>query len=295
MVLRSCIIVLIVCCQLAAFGESPNEVKIMAYNVENYVRMDRGSLTNAPKPEKEIEALISIIAAEKPDILGVCEMGAPAEFSDFLKRLKRAGLDYPYTEHVEAYDTERHVVLASRFPISTRNSQTNLAFDLNGKKQYFKRGILDVIIDITPSYQLHFLGTHLKSKRDVPDDQAFIRRSEAHLLRLHARRILAQSPDTKLVLYGDLNDTINEAPIREIMGNRTEPDSLSPVSLTDNNGEKWTHFLKIADTYSRIDYIMVSRMAGKDIDRRKSHIASPVNWNEASDHRPLVIVLKVKP
>ncbi|HEX8371741.1 MAG TPA: endonuclease/exonuclease/phosphatase family protein [Chthoniobacterales bacterium] len=284
---------------LGARAETPEQVRFMVYNVQNYVRMNRAiegkQVANAPKPENEIEALISIIAAEKPDIIGVSEMGAPAEFEDFLARLKRAGLDYPHTEHVVAYDQERHLALASRFPISARDSQKNLSFDLNGKKQYYKRGILDVTIDVSPAFQLRFLGTHLKSKREVPEDQALLRRAEAHLLRLHAKNILEKAPDTKLLLYGDLNDTINEAPIREIMGSNKMPDYLSPIYLADDDNEKWTHFWKVADIYSRIDYVFASRAALKHLNREKTHIASPKNWLQASDHRPLVVVLRVNP
>ncbi len=298
---RIALFLLFVLCFLpVAFAEPPKEVKLMAYNLENYVRMERsipgkGKVANAPKPEDSIRALVSIIVAEKPDILGLCEMGAPAEFKDLLDRLRKVGLDYPYTEHVQALDLERHVALASRFPISVRNSQTNLSFDLSGKKQYYKRGILDVIIQVTDSYQLHLLGTHLKSKRDVPEDQALVRRSEAHILRQHVLGVLKKTPDTKLVVYGDLNDTINEPPIREIMGSKKNPDYLSPVYLADKNGEKWTHFWDIADIYSRIDYVLLNRAALKNLDREKTHIPSPENWKLASDHRPLVVVLKVNP
>jgi len=276
------------------------EVKLLAYNVQNYLRMDRSSPTegkqaNAPKPEAEIAALISIIAAEKPDIIGVSEMGKPEDFQDFLSRLKAVGLDYPHTEHVDSLDQERHLALASRFPISKRNSQKNLSFDLNGKKEYFKRGILDVTIDVKDGYQLHLLGTHLKSKREVPEDQALLRRGEAHLLRQHAKAILEAAPQTKLLVYGDLNDTINEAPIREIMGDKKQLDYLSPIYLADKNGDKWTHFWKVADIYSRIDYVLASREALKDLDREKTHIPRPDNWIDASDHRPLVVVLRVNP
>ena len=278
--------------------EKLKEVKFLAYNVENYVRMNRadpktGLQTDSLKPESAIQALVSIIRSEKPDIIGVCEMGAPAEFQDFLTRLKEAGLDYPNTEYVQAMDVERHLALASRFPISSRNSQTNLSFEIDGKKQYFKRGILDVIIDLTPATAVHFLGTHLKSKRDVSNDQAILRRNEAHLLRLHTKSVLQKFPDTKLVVYGDLNDTINGAPIREIIGQRNSPHYLAPLNLQDARGDRWTHYWKSGDIYSRIDYVLTTQNLTRFIVRSKSHIASPDNWALASDHRPLIVVFAV--
>ncbi|MEO7932546.1 MAG: endonuclease/exonuclease/phosphatase family protein [Chthoniobacterales bacterium] len=283
-------------CSLSVLAEGPAEVRFLAYNLENYIRsVPEGSRPVEPKSEKSIAALIAVIASEKPDIIGVCEMGAPAEFEDFLTRLKAAGLDFPHTEYVQAADLERHVALASRFPISARHSQTNLSFDLIGKKQYYKRGILDVTIDVTATCQLHFIGTHLKSKRDVPEDESLVRRGEAHLLRLHCKSILEKTPDARMLVYGDFNDTINEASIREIMGRKNSDDALRPVDLRDVNGDKWTHYWKTADIYSRIDYVLTSRAATQDVIAEKSHIPRPANWYEASDHRPLVVVLRVRP
>ncbi len=281
---------------LSAFAKAPAEVRFLAYNLENYIRsVPEGSPAVEPKSEKSIATLVTIIASEKPDIIGVCEMGAKAEFEDFLTRLKAVGLDLPYTEYVQAADPDRHIALASRFPISARNSQTNLSFDLTGRKEYYKRGILDVVIDVAEKYQLHFIGTHLKSRRDVPEDQALLRRGEAHLLRLHCKSILEKTPDARLLVYGDLNDTINETPIREIMGRKNSPDYLKPVDLRDVNGDKWTHYWKTADIYSRIDYILTSPAATHDVIAEKSHIPRPTNWYEASDHRPLVVILRARP
>jgi len=254
---------------------------------------NEGRQEAAMKPENEVEALISIIAAEKPDIIGICEMGAPAEFADFLSRLKRAGVDLPHTEYVQALDLERHVVLASRFPIVSRNSQTDLSFLIGEKKIYFKRGILDVTLAVTDSWQIRLLGTHLKSRREVPEDQALIRRNEAHLLRQHAKAILEKAPKTKLLVYGDLNDTMNEAPIREIIGRKGSAAYLRPIDLKDKDGERWTYRWAVADIYSRIDYALASRELFPLVVQEKSGIPHPADWEIASDHRPLVVVFKL--
>ena len=292
--MRKLIILLVA---LAISTASAGEVRFLAYNLENYFtsKSSDAFAGNNPKSERSIAALVAIIASEKPDIIGVCEMGSAEDFQNLLTRLEDAGFDLPNIEYVQASDLERHVALASRFPIVARNSQTRLSYDLEGRKQYFKRGILDVTIDVTPGYSLHFIGTHLKSRRDVPEDQSLVRRSEAHLLRLHAKAILQEKPDSRLIVYGDLNDTPNEAPIREIIGQKRTPDYLKPVDLRDANGEKWTHYWRLADSYSRIDYVLVSPAATKDVLAARSHIASPSNWNVASDHRALVVVFKIPP
>lgn len=269
----------------------------MSWNLQNYLRMDRTERGqsvqhDAPKPENEIRALIGIIAGVKPDILGVCEMGKPDEFNDFLGRLRAAGLNYPYTEYVDGPDKERHVALASKYPIVARNSQKNLPFELNGSRQFLKRGILDVSVEINPTYRLRLLGTHLKSRREVPEDEALLRRHEARLLRNHIRDILAQSPDENLLVYGDMNDTKDQPPIREIMGPKGAPDYVEDINLKDQHGDKWTHWWKFADEYSRIDYVFMSRGVRPEVIFSKCYVGRPKDWNEASDHRPLVVVIR---
>ncbi|HEY5895660.1 MAG TPA: endonuclease/exonuclease/phosphatase family protein [Chthoniobacterales bacterium] len=292
------LVVLVVTVLLVFAVQSPaREVTLMAWNLANYIRMDRTERgqsvrRDAPKPENEIRALIGIIASVKPDILGVCEMGKPEEFKSFLDRLKTAGLDYPYTEYVDGPDDERHVALASRFPIVARNSQANLSFELNGSRQFFKRGILDVTIEIDPAYRLRLLGTHLKSRREVVEDEALLRRNEARLLRAHVRGILAGAPDENLLVYGDMNDTKDQPPIREIMGPKGAPDSLQDINLKDQYGDKWTHWWKFADEYSRIDYVFMSRGVRPEVVFSKCYVGRPQGWNEASDHRPLVVVIR---
>ena len=81
------------------------------------------------------------------------------------------------------------------------------------------RGILDVTVEVNPGYRLRLVGAHLKSRRIVPDyDQALMRAKEAWSLREHIDEILAAAPNANLLLFGDLNDTKNEYPIREIIG-----------------------------------------------------------------------------
>jgi hypothetical protein len=70
-----------------------------------------------------------------PDILGVCEMGPPEEFADFKARLKSAGLDYPDTEYVQGPDPQRHVALLSKYPIASRQSLTDVPFEMDGARR----------------------------------------------------------------------------------------------------------------------------------------------------------------
>jgi len=279
---------------IAASGE----IVVASYNLENYLHMERrvgGKSILAPKPEKEIQALILIIKEINPDILGICEMGSPADFEDFKQRLNKAGLGYTQFEYVAGPDQERHLALASRLPITAHQSKADISFTANGIREKVRRGFLDVTIKISPTDQFRLIGVHLKSKLPGPIDEALLRRNEAHLLRQQTVRILTEAPDTELLVYGDFNDTKNEPSLQEIMGPRTGPDHLFDLWLADREGDHWTHYWKFADVYERIDFIFVTGNLLSKYDRGRSYVYRSEYWNEASDHRPLVATFRVAP
>ncbi|MEI8313480.1 MAG: endonuclease/exonuclease/phosphatase family protein [Verrucomicrobiota bacterium] len=274
------------------------DVVVASYNVENYLKMERRvdgkAVPDAPKPEEEIAAVIAIIKQINPDILGIVEMGDESVLEGFRTRLKAAGLDYPNKEWVRGTDAARHLALLSRFPIVARNSRNEAPFELNGTQMRIGRGILDVTVKLSDSYSLHLVGAHLKSRREVPDfDQVAMRAKEAWLLRGHLDSILKAEPDENLLLFGDLNDTKNEYPVKALTGSAKDPMRMKDLLLTDRYGYRWTHYWQAADIYSRIDYLMVSTGLWPEINMDKSGISSSKVWFKASDHRAIFTTIKV--
>lgn len=279
---------------------SEQEIRFLAYNLRNYLPMKRrvngASIENAPKPDDEIAALVRIIAAANPDIIGICEIGGPAYVQDFQARLNKAGIDLPHVERVDAAtEYERNLALLSRFPIVARNSRDDLSYLIGDQRLPFQRGVLDVTIAPNPHYRLRLVGLHLKSKREVPEaDQALMRRNEARLARQHIDAVLQREPGVNLVVYGDLNDTKNEAPVRTLRGRYRSDGYLSAINLEDSSGFRWTHYWNYADIYARLDYVLASKGMVPEIDKKKSFIPHAEDWYLASDHRPLVVTIKAK-
>jgi endonuclease/exonuclease/phosphatase family metal-dependent hydrolase len=267
------------------------------YNIENYLEMNRREGSQAafgPKPEREKKALVRIIKEIHPDVLGVAEMGPPDQFEEFQKRLKEAGLEYPFTEYVSGADPNRHLALLSRFAIVERHSAKALFFDLNGQREPMERGFLDVTIEVNPAFRLRVVGAHLKSKLAVPSGEALLRRNEARLLRQHIDGVLAEDPNVNLLVYGDLNDTKDQPAIQEILGPREGADRLKEILLTDAEGDRWTYYRRLSDTYDRIDYILSDKALLPRIDQSRSYLYRSIDWYSASDHRPVVIAIKTK-
>lgn len=272
---------------------------VASYNVQNYLPMDRrvdGRVhRNSAKPEREVNAVIRVLQQVRPDILGLVEMGDEAMLDDFQNRLKAAGLNYPHREWLKGADDLRHVCLLSRFPIVARNSRDNVPFELNGRRHRMTRGILDVTVQVTPTYRLRLVGAHLKSRREVADyDQAWLRAKEAWYLRDHLNRILAAQPAVNLLVFGDFNDTKNEYPVRELIGVKGQPNYLMDLWLKDSRGERWTFYWKTADEYSRIDYLLASPGLAREVVLSRSGINDAPFWNEASDHRAIYAAINAK-
>ncbi len=271
-------------------------VRFISYNVENWLTMDRyvdgKSLKGSPKPEKEKLAIAELLADAKPDILGISEIGNESDVKDLQSYLEKAGHPMPHSHLNRGADPTRSLVLISRFPIGKTVVRDDLTYSSKGRDYAMQRGILDATVE-TPAGAFRFLGLHLKSKRETDDgDQEDMRRNEGHLLRREIDEILSEDPDARLVVYGDLNDTRQSSTIRTIHGGGKNPKSLLMIALKDSRGHYWTHHWDFQDVYSRIDYVLVSGALRNSIDWDHCKIIDNDAVAAASDHRPLLVILK---
>ncbi len=270
---------------------SGDEVRFLSYNLKNYLTMRRGK-QYLPKPAEEVSAVIELIAQEKPDILGLCEIGTEDDLRELQRLLKNKGIDLPHSEHTGGRDQTRHLAILSRYPIIQTDSQRNLSYEMTGERWVISRGILDATIEIVAGNQIRFLGVHLKSKREIKEaDQELIRQNEARLLRLHMDEILEKEPNTRLLAYGDFNDTIGSRTLSISRGRRNSKKHMADFYFKDSRGELWTHFWDYQDTYARLDYVLFSPNLRSHLVGKKSYIVDHDLWNKASDHRALMLVL----
>lgn len=269
------------------------------YNLELYLDAPAGTMR--AKPDTAKAKILEAIKAMNVDVLAVEEMGSRETFAEFTKTLRVGGLDYPHTEYVQAYDTNLHVAVLSRFPIVARRSHTNESFLLNGRRMHVLRGFAEVDIQVGGSYQFTLLSAHLKSKRQAGfSDEEDVREQEALLLREKVDAILAARPNANLIVLGDMNDFRDARSTRAIVGRGKN--TLVDTRPAERNGDThavanepgayrqvtWTHFFAKEDTYARIDYILLSRGMAREWDPQGTYILTMANWGIASDHRPLV-------
>ena len=110
---------------------------------------------------------------------------------------------------------------------------------------------------------------------------------------------IEHSAYTRVVL-GDLNDLHSSKPVKTILGRGKK--GLVDTRPAERNGDTppysdrrlaarnvcWTHYYATDDTYSRIDYILLSHGMAREWDATDTYILALPNWGLGSDHRPLV-------
>jgi endonuclease/exonuclease/phosphatase family metal-dependent hydrolase len=269
-----------------AAAQSTDTFTVAAYNIENWVLMERDGKPDQPKPQAEKEAVFKVLAQVRPDVLGIEEMGTTNELSELAGGLRERGLDYAYREWIQGGDPMRHVALLSRFPIAARFSNTQYTYLLNEHPMRMERGILDVQIQVNDQYSFRAIVAHLKSKRQVPHgDQAVMRLEEAKLLRSHFGKALKANPELNLIAMGDFNDTPESEAIHTLIGE--PPFNLFDLMPVDRKGGHDTHYWKARDLFSRIDYMIASSGMSNDYVAGSARIADVPEWNDASDHRAI--------
>ncbi len=284
---------------LTSKAAEPDHIVFAAWNVRNYHIAPAGRTaaedrSSTIKSAESLDAVVDILRSIKPDILGLSEMGTRRDLADLQRRLADTGVSLPHSTLVNAADKDRRLALLSRFPLTRIKHDTRSTFVLDGTTHRSRRGFLDCTVTIRPDFSLRILGAHLKSRRFVPEyDQAEFRRSEAVLLRAKLEKIQKDDPASNLLLFGDFNDTKNSPTIRTLLGRRGSPEALEALSLSDRLGDQWTYHRAETDEYSRIDYVMVNRSLRPLVTKKGTGIHRSPRWNEASDHRPLVVRIKI--
>jgi endonuclease/exonuclease/phosphatase family metal-dependent hydrolase len=242
----------------------------------------------------EKRALRTVIRSLAADILVVQEIGPRAFLEELRRDLRSEGCDYPFAELAAGSDLERHTAILARRPFKAVRTHTDLDFKYLGGKETVKRGLFEATFQTT-SGDITVFAVHLKSRyTDRPDDpmSAIRRAAEATAVR---DRVLQRFPEpvkSRFVIVGDCNDSRISPPLAFLQKRgKTEITILLPAA--DSRGETWTHRYRKEDTYSRVDHILVSPGLMPFVLKRVARIHDGDGVRDASDHRPVVMVLEL--
>jgi endonuclease/exonuclease/phosphatase family metal-dependent hydrolase len=278
---------------------SAETFRIATYNVENY--LDQPTETRRVKSAEAKAKVRESILALKPDVIALQEIGSLSALQELRASLKAGGLDFPHWEHVTGFDTNIHVAVLSKFPFTVRRPHTNDNFLLSGRRFRVSRGFAEVDVQVNPNYTFTLITAHLKSKRPVPQaDETEMRLEEAKMLREKIDARFAANPNINLVVLGDLNDTKDKPSTKVVIGKGKQ--KLVDTRPAERNGDNapsenpryeprsitWTHHYGVEDSYSRLDYLLLSPGMAREWVTNETYILTLPNWGVGSDHRPLV-------
>jgi len=277
---------------------SAETLTIATYNIENYGPANRmtadGYRKDYPKPEAEKRALRQVIRALNADVLVMQEMGPQAYLDELRRDLKTEGLDYALAVLASAADADRHVALLAKRPLQAVSTHTDLEFSYFGAKEPVKRGLLEATI-ATPAGDVTLFAVHLKSRfTDRPDDpmSAIRRAGEATAIRDRVLKRFPNPAESRFILLGDCNDSRTSKALA-FLQKRGKTQITTLLHGTDSRGETWTHHYRREESYSRVDQILVSPALLPAVKDQGVRIYDGVGVSEASDHRPVVVVLKL--
>ncbi len=276
---------------------------IATYNVANYTLTDRrledGSFRpDYPKPEDEKAALRKIIASLDADVIALQEVGGPGFLAELRRDLASEGVAYPHGEAPPGDDEARGLAVLSRVPLGRVTLHRDLRAKRRGAEhdEPVKRGLLQVEIP-TPAGVVTLFAVHLKSRiaetREDPgaEDQ---RVAEAQAVR---DRILELFPDPKtarFVIAGDFNDTPGSRALAAMQA-RGKTGIAEAADAADERLQRWTHAYERTGVYSRFDHVLISEgLSHEKRDVQGRIVGEP--WPAiklASDHRPLVVTIRV--
>ena len=285
---------------MAGVNSFAGTFRVAAYNVENY--LDQPTASRHVVKSAEAKAKIrESIRAMNPDVLALEEMGNTNALLELRAALKADGQDFPFWEHVQSFDTNIHVAVLSKLPIVARRPHTNELFLLDGHRFQVKRGFAEVDIRAATNFNFTLIAAHLKSHLTTAEaNEAEERLGEAKVLRGLIDARLEKNPKAKLIVLGDFNDEKDSPAIREIIGRgKTKLFDPRPAERNGDNapGEPpyfeprdvvWTYYFGKDDTYSRIDYILLSPALKAGWRAGETFIPAIPNWGVGSDHRPVV-------
>lgn len=262
----------------------PLKVRVCSWNVKNYNvsnRYVKGKWREYPKPEEEKAQLRKVVAALKPDVLLIQEMGDMAFLDELRADLAREGVVYPYCA-VTKYNSPSRLAIMSKIRPGRFMDFSSVKIEVQGENRMSPRGALGAEFE-SGGVKWCAFALHLKSKQGARKrDEAFIPFRFAEIRGIDEAVFDAVGADAAAVIAGDFNDEPSAALLRNF---KKMPFRLVE-SVPEGGGRAYTYYWQKGDTHYLYDFFLATPGIQKYI------IGSKIGWHlDASDHRPVYIDL----
>lgn len=280
----------------AEAGE-PVPVTVMNWNVKNLFndKKDSPEITLVPEEitpsadyQAKLDAIASVIAGAKPDVVVMQEVENLATLNDLAQK---AG-DYPH-RHVTQGNDPRGIDIAvmSKLPIQVGPSHKGEFFKASTDPAdtfKFARDVLEVHLNVNGRH-LALLGIHFKAQDSDPTS-ATKRLGEAEQTRKIATGITFGDPSAAVVVLGDFNDTPGSPPMLALAG--TAPPVY--VSATEGMPAAERYSVTFGGNPQLYDDQLLDPAAKLLLDAAKVNIVHTGSVNTASDHDPVIATYQVR-
>ncbi len=248
-------------------------------------------------------AVAGVIASINADVIALTEVGNVVDVTELNSAVATAGVTYDHVEICDCTDpTTQHVAVLSKFPL------TDVVTPLPGREGYYKElddpdteddtGISKGM-RVTFSAEgktFHLYVAHLASERFGHEQDAQRIAQASIVRRLTLPLINAGEP---LIVAGDLNDYRGQPALKRIRGlDDIWPDLIQTgyyeFFAEGEQDSRWTY--KFRGERNQIDHILLSRSIKGIVKQKGIKPRVPDQTSSlASDHRPFVVTLDIKP
>ena len=272
-------------------------LRVGSYNLQDLF------LCGEAEPRKRAPALRALARSIDRigcDLLCVQEVGSPQSLEQLNARLASP---YAYTQFCQGNSARGiHLAFLSRVPLHPiaiaaqplQDARGQILCDRTAPDEettqplHARRGPAVVQADCA-GRRLLAVNVHLKSHASAGYEQlatATVREAESTQVRQLVRRLVAEQPDTPLVLAGDFNDSWHA-------------DALAPIralDLSDPLGERLRNSGRNPSTYwrkrrARIDHVLLHAQPGL-LHASGADIHTGAEAQRASDHYPVWVDLQ---
>jgi endonuclease/exonuclease/phosphatase family metal-dependent hydrolase len=248
-------------------------------------------------------AVAQVIYNVGADVIALVEVGDQNDVEELRSEVGALGLVYPHMAVGISHDdvTRQHVAVFSKFPLQ------GALLEIPGRESYLSEeddpeseentGLSKGMRVTFQAYGVEFMlyVVHLASEKGGHEqDQQRI--AQAAIVRRHY--LPALKDEKKVIVAGDLNDHRGQPTLRRIRGFDDIEEDLIQTGHPeyfdkDKLDTRWTY--EFEGIRQQIDHILLSNSV-KEVTKKggiKAHTLDHGN-KLASDHRPLVVVLKLK-
>ena len=272
---------------------TPSEIRVGTFNVMNL--MDdiddpyAEDEISPAKPREELARLAETIRRLDADVLALQEVESRGFLQQFVNQFLE-GAGYRHVVHIEGNDLRGiDVALLSRFPVDSVTSYRHVAFeDEAGHQRHFSRDLLRATILPPRGQSFEVWCVHLKSNANEPQTSEPIRWAEVQQIRQIYDRTLAADPQARILLLGDMNDTLDSRSLRSLL---SSPQHALQTLLQQLPAEQQVSYNR--GQHSMIDFILASPAMAADYVPGSYQILHGDLSTNGSDHNPVAARFRV--